>query len=216
MIVTALLVLSLLFSFALAMLCAGCETGFMSVSRGRVLHLARSGGKRGAIVQTAVAEIDRTVTVLLVGNNFAAVTLSSASAALSTRLCGGSALAETVWSVVMAFLVLFACEFMPKLAFSARPLARTLQFAHVWRAVSRVLSAPAALIQFVIVRFLPKKTPRSALTPESVLRILEDRKDGVKLTDFESALIGRIMVLRANNREVTPEALLSVLVSDPD
>ena len=36
-------------------------------------------------------------------------------------------------------------------------------------------------------------------------------KDGVKLSDFESALIGRIMVLRARGEFVIPETLLSAL-----
>ena len=46
---------------------------------------------------------------------------------------------------------------------------------------------------------------------DELLRILQDRKDGVKLSDFESALIGRIMVLRARGEFVIPETLLSAL-----
>ena len=53
------------------------------------------------------------------------------------------------------------------------------------------------------------------MTPQAVLRILEDRKDGVKLTDFESALVGRIMVLRARGAAVTPESLLAALDGEP-
>ena len=49
------------------------------------------------------------------------------------------------------------------------------------------------------------------MTPEAVLKILEDRKDGVRLSDFESALIGRIMVLRAKGEFIVPEAVLSAL-----
>jgi hypothetical protein len=49
------------------------------------------------------------------------------------------------------------------------------------------------------------------MTPEAVLKILEDRKDGVRLSDLESALIGRIMVLRAKGEFVVPETLLPAL-----
>ena len=42
-------------------------------------------------------------------------------------------------------------------------------------------------------------------------KILEDRRDGVKLSDFESALIGRIMLLRSRNEFVVPDSVLSVL-----
>jgi hypothetical protein len=58
---------------------------------------------------------------------------------------------------------------------------------------------------------LPDRETKTKMTPESVLKILKDRKDGVKLSDFESALIGRIMVLRARGEFVIPETLLSAL-----
>jgi hypothetical protein len=63
----------------------------------------------------------------------------------------------------------------------------------------------------VVSRLLPKREATAKVTPETVLKILEDRKDGVKLSDFESALIGRLMVLRSKGQEITPENLLAVL-----
>ena len=39
-----LLAVLLLSALALAAFCAGAETGFLSLSRGRVLHMARAGG----------------------------------------------------------------------------------------------------------------------------------------------------------------------------
>ena len=49
-----------------------------------------------------------------------------------------------------------------------------------------------------------------------LLKILEDRRDGVRLSDFESALIGRLMVLRSRGEFVTPDALLAALDHDPE
>ena len=66
-------------------------------------------------------------------------------------------------------------------------------------------------MQGVIDRFLPKREARPKMTPEAVLKILEDRKDGVKISNFESALIGRIMVLRAKGEFITPDSLLAAL-----
>ena len=43
------------------------------------------------------------------------------------------------------------------------------------------------------------------------MRILQDRKDGVCLTDFESALVTRIIVLRVKGKPITPESLMSAL-----
>jgi hypothetical protein len=43
------------------------------------------------------------------------------------------------------------------------------------------------------------------------MRILEDRKDGVCLSDIENALITKILVLRVKGKEITPDAILSAL-----
>ena len=60
--------------------------------------------------------------------------------------------------------------------------------------------------------FVPgRSAAKYNLTSADLMRILEDRKDGVCLSDFESALIGRIMVLRVKRRQITAEAILSAL-----
>jgi hypothetical protein len=81
----------------------------------------------------------------------------------------------------------------------------------VWRIFERIFSVIAVIVLSLINRLLPKREALAKVTPETVLKILEDRKDGVKLSDFESAMIGRLMVLRSKGLEVTPEALCRVL-----
>ena len=62
--------------------------------------------------------------------------------------------------------------------------------------------------------FVPRKEVKYSLTANDLLRILQDRKDGVCLSDFESALISRLVVLRAKGQPITPEAILSALRED--
>ena len=61
---------------------------------------------------------------------------------------------------------------------------------------------------------MPRHETRGRITPDTVLRILQDRKDGVCLSDIESALITRIVVLRVKGKPITPEAILSALRED--
>jgi len=93
-------------ALALVAFCAGAETGFLSIRRGRLLHLARSGGQRATILQAACQNLGRTMTALLVGNNFASVTYSSASAALSSVLFADMPGMRAVWSASAAFVVI--------------------------------------------------------------------------------------------------------------
>ena len=207
----ALLLLAMVLALVATAFCAGAETGFFSVNRGRITHLARAGSVRAKIIQRALSDKARTLTGLLVGNNLASVAFSSASAALAARVFTDSAVGQVVWSTSAAFLVLCAGEFLPKLFCATRPLRRMLLLAPAYRMFAVALYPLTALATAVTGLFAAGPAPREKVTPNDLLRILSDRKDGVKLTDFESALIARILVLRTKGRPVTPEALLKAL-----
>lgn len=209
--IALLLLLTMLASLAMAAFCAGSETGFLSVRRGRVLHMARAGGARARIVYSAISNLARTTTALLVGNNLASVAYSSSSAALAMVIFSDSSFGRAVSSLVVALMLLMLGEFLPKLFCAARPLRRMLALAPYWAVFAKVFVPVGALVQAMIERMLPRRDTRVKFTPEMVLQVLSDRKDGVKLSDFESALIRRIMELRARNEFVTVEQVLQAL-----
>lgn len=206
-----LLFLAAVAALAGAAFCAGAETGFLSVSRERVLHLSREGGVKAAKVQKALADMARTTTTLLIGNNLASVGYSSAFAALSARISGSNATASAVLGFVGAFMLLYCAEFMPKLLFAARPLRRILAVAGAYEVLAAALKPAVSLAMRFTDLFLPRREQKYKLTSADLLRILQDRKDGVCLTDFESALITRIFVLRAKGSPITRESILDAL-----
>ena len=206
-----LLFLAAMAALAGAAFCAGAETGFLSVSRERVLHLSREGGVKAAKVQKALADMARTTTTLLIGNNLASVGYSSAFAALSARISGSNATASAVLGFVGAFMLLYCAEFMPKLLFAARPLRRILAVAGAYEVLAAALKPAVSLAMRFTDLFMPRRDEKYKLTSADLLRILQDRKDGVCLTDFESALITRIFVLRAKGSPITREAILDAL-----
>lgn len=200
----------ILLALAASAFFSGAETGFLSVGRGRILHLAREGGRKAQIVQKALSDMSGTTTTLLIGNNLANVTYSSASAALILELCSGS-VARSLGSFIAAVIVLYVSEFMPKLLCAARPLRRILALADTYRIVETVLRPLTKLGVAFTNFFMPDKEVKEKLTSADLIRILNDRKDGVRLSDFESALIGRIIVLRVKGKPITPEAILSAI-----
>ena len=206
-----LLFLAAMAALAGAAFCAGAETGFLSVSRERILHLSREGGVKAAKVQKALADMARTTTTLLIGNNLASVGYSSAFAALSARISGSRTTASAVLGFVGAFMLLYCAEFMPKLLFAARPLRRILAVAGAYEVLAAALKPAVSLAMRFTDLFLPRREQKYKLTSADLLRILQDRKDGVCLTDFESALITRIFVLRAKGSPITREAILDAL-----
>ena len=205
-----LLILTIVIALSFSAFFSGTETGFLSVSRGRILHLAREGSRKAKIVQEAIDDLSTTTTTLLIGNNIANVTYSSASAALILYTCP-NAFAQSCASFAAALLVLWTSEFMPKLLCAARPLHRILYLAPIFRVVSFVLKPLTRLAVIFTNFFIPKKEVKEKLTSADLLRILNDRKDGVRLSDFESALIGRIIVLRVKGKPITRETILEAL-----
>ena len=58
---------------------------------------------------------------------------------------------------------------------------------------------------------MPRRESKYKLTPDELLRILQDRKDGVCLSDLESALITRLIVLRVKGKPITRDAIFDAL-----
>lgn len=209
--VTFLLIVATVVALASAAFCAGAETAFMSVSRGRITHLARAGSVAATRVQAALREMNVTLTTLLIGNNLSNVAFSSAAAALGTRLFAHSPAGHAGWTVASAFTVLYLSEFLPKLFCSTRPLTRSLALAAPFRVFTLVLSPLTRLAMAITGLFIPKGETKERVTSKDLLRILQDRKDGVRLTDFESALISRILVMRRKGEFMTVEGILRAL-----
>ena len=206
-----LLVVVVLLTLAGAAFCAGAETAFLSVSRERVLHLAREGGRKAKKIEKALADMAHTMTTLLIGNNLATVSYSSATAALTTIVCGENRVGRAIASFAAAFLVLYVSEFLPKMLCSARPLRRSLSLAETYDALAFVLAPLTRVALFLTGFFVPRHESEYRLTAADLVRILQDRKDGVCLSDVESALVSRIIVLRVKGKPITPEAILSAL-----
>ena len=209
--VTFLLIVTTVVALASSAFCAGAETAFMSVSRGRITHLARAGSVAATRVQAALREMNVTLTTLLIGNNLSNVAFSSAAAALGTRLFAHSPAGHAGWTIASAFTVLYLSEFLPKLFCSTRPLTRSLALAAPFRVFTLVLSPLTRLAMAITGLFIPKGETKERVTSKDLLRILQDRKDGVRLTDFESALISRILVMRRKGEFMTVEGILRAL-----
>ena len=209
--IVLLLLLAALAMLAITAFCAGAETAFLSVSRERILHLAREGGRKARMVHKALAAMPRTMTTLLIGSNLASVAYSSAMAELAEEMFMNRAAASALWSFSAAFTILYVAEFLPKMLCAARPLRRILGMAPFYRILAAALRPLTAIGMWLTDMFVPGKEDKARLTSADLLRILQDRKDGVCLSDIESALITRIIVLRVKGKPITPESILSAL-----
>ncbi len=195
-----LLMLLLLAGICAAGFCAGVETGFLSVSRVRLLPLVRQHSKRARQLAKALRDMSRVVTTLLVGNNIAAVTVSTASTALALRMFDSSPLFQAVWSLFVAALMLFGGEYLPKLLFATRPLRRSLAAMRAYRVLAFALAPLVAVfsaVTRVVFKVRPMKGGRLGVSRAGLRTLVSDKDGSTRLTPFERTLIARVLDLQA-------------------
>lgn len=207
--------LLLLGCFAGSAFFAGVESGMLTVNHARLMHLVRSGSRSAAILNACIQDMQRFLTTILVGNNLTNVMLSTLSASLARHLLPSHHLLQTVWAVLMAFMVLFFSEYLPKLFFTTRPLRRTLLVARVFRVAERLLAPLAALVRLMTTWVIPKgrnaSGQRFLMTREYIQNVVSDARDGSRITAVERLMINRVLTLHAlsANQVMTPLSRVS-------
>lgn len=179
--------------------CSGLETGFLSVPKIRVEILARQGSKRAKKLAKSIANLPRVVTTLLVANNIVNVSASTVSAALVVAVAPDSVAVQSVLSAVMAVLILFCGEYLPKLMFASRPVRRMLAVVLIYRVIEKALTPFSAVFDaFVRLLFGVQKTvsSRSGDSRDRLRKLVADPNDATRLTPFERRLIDRVLMLQ--------------------
>lgn len=194
-----LYIVGILLCALVAAFLSGTETGLLSLSHARLMHLVRAGVKSARILHGYLGDLQRCLASLLVGHNLVNVILSTLSASLAQSCFPSNSGAQTLWAVVMAFLVLFFCEFLPKLFFTTRPLRRTLLVARPFYVMDRLLTPLTNTILFLTRWLVPQSDSgtgqRFLMTREYIQNVVSDAKHGSRISAFERLMINRVLTL---------------------
>ncbi len=98
---------------------SGSETGLMSLNRYRLRHLADKKHKGAIRAQRLLAQPERLIGLILLGNNFVNILASAIATIIGMRLLGEAGIA--VATGVLTFLVLVFAEVTPKTIAALRP-----------------------------------------------------------------------------------------------
>jgi Mg2+/Co2+ transporter CorB len=143
-IIVLLLIVSAFFS--------GSETALTAVSRGRMHQLEKDGSRAARDVNLLVANRERLIGALLLGNTFVNILASSLATALLEARLGPRAVAVTTG--VMTLVILVFAEVLPKTLAIARTDRVALMLAAPLRRVVAVLAPIVASVQWVVWRVL--------------------------------------------------------------
>src|ERR1041385_188449 len=131
---------------------SGSETALTAVSRGRMHQLEKDGDKAARDVNRLVADRERLIGALLLGNTFVNILASSvATMVLETRFGSRSVFVATA---VMTVLILIFAEVLPKTLAIARTDRFALAIATPVRLVVSVLAPMVTAVQYLVWRVL--------------------------------------------------------------
>lgn len=193
-------VMAIVLCFLASAFFSGTESGLLTINHARLMHLVRNGSKAAKLLSAFVADMQRTLAAILVGNNLVNVMLSTLSASFAHALFPRHPWLQTVWAAAVAGLMLVFCEYLPKLFFTSRPLRRTLLVTRPFYVIEKVL-APAAAAVLFLTRWLVPQT-RSApgqhffMTREYIQNVVSDARDGSRITAVERLMINRVLTLQ--------------------
>jgi Mg2+/Co2+ transporter CorB len=148
----------MLFLPAIALLVAlsgffsGSETALTAVSRARMYQLEREGSRRAREVNRLVADRERVIGAILLGNTFLNILISSLTTEVLTARFGDRAVAIT--TVLITLVLLVFAEVLPKTLAIARTDRWALNVSWLLRLIISVLAPIVGFVQTLVWRIL--------------------------------------------------------------
>lgn len=205
------------------------ETSIISLSKIKLRHMLVMGLKRARHIQYLVANLDKFIIIILVGNNFVNIAISAIVTAICVSVFGFK-LGVLIATFLAALFVLIFCEITPKILAIKHTERIALFVAPIMALFIKLFNPIISIfsgISDVIIRLLRiKPVKRSPLVTEEELRLMiELGKEEGFLSNEEGRMLQRIfefgdtkvcdvMVPRdkiiAVSVKATPEELLNV------
>jgi len=196
-----LLVLSAFFS--------GSETALMSINRYRLLHLAREGSRGARLARKLLAQPERLIGLILLGNNFVNILAGSLSALAFVRIAGEAG--PLISTAVLTTLILIFSEVAPKTLAALHPERVALPAAYVLYPLLRA-TYPFVWVVNVLANGVLRlfghrsgKTPDTSMSQDELRTVLleggslipeQHRKMLLNILALEEAYVEDIMVPR--------------------
>lgn len=217
----SLLAVSLIVLLLLSAFFSMSETGMMAVNRIRLKHRAQQGHRGARLAQRLLAQTDKLLGVILLGNNF----VNSASAAVATviafRLAGQDKFALGLATVLVTFAILVVSEATPKVIAATHPERVTLIVSYPLTVLLRLVYPVIwfvnlfvkGLIRLLRVQPQPESTQ---LTPEE-LRVLVLESGQFVAKKHQSMLLNLFELENCTVDDVmTPRQQLELIDLDDD
>lgn len=206
-------IIAIAFLLALSGFFSGSETALTAASRARMHQLEKDGDARAASVNHLIADRERLIGSILLGNNLVNILASVLATSLFTSLFGPGGLALVLATAVMTVLVLVFAEVLPKTYAITRPDTMAMSVARPIGALVTMAAWLVKLIQIIVnitLKIVGLATPAELVTADQEIRgaidlhaseggvAEEDRLRLVGALDLKDLAVEDVMIHRKN------------------
>ncbi len=152
---------------------SGSETALTAASRARMHQLEKEGNVRAKAVNRLIANRERLIGAILLGNNLVNILASVLATSLFTLIFGPGGLALVAATAVMTAMVLIFSEVLPKTYAIGRPDATAMAVARPIGLLVVSASWIVQLIEFIVgstLRLFGLGTPAAPVSAEQEIR----------------------------------------------
>jgi len=202
------------------------ETAMMAVNRYRLRHRAQKGARGAKLVLSLLAQTDKLLGVILLGNTLVAAAAATMTAVITKRLFGEGELALALGTVAISFALLVFSEITPKVIGAAHA-DRLAPIVSYILAPMLKLATPVvwfvnlfvqALLKLLAIR--PGETGHSPLTQEELRSLVlegqylrgKHRAMLANLLDLDSVQVDDVMTPRSLIEAIDLNAKSSLMV----
>ena len=199
-----LLLLSAFFSIS--------ETSMMALNRYRLQHLTKTGSRGARLASDLLAQTDKLLGVVLLGNNLVNAAVAALATLITFRIFGQSELALSLGTVTITFLIVVFSEITPKVIGASYPERIAFPAAFVLRPLLQVLYPVVWFVNLFVkgllklMRLTPGGTLQTAaLSPEELRTLVlegghflpaKHQKILLNLFDLQSITVDDLMTPR--------------------
>jgi len=199
-----LLLLSAFFSIS--------ETSMMALNRYRLQHLTKTGSRGARLASDLLAQTDKLLGVVLLGNNLVNAAVAALATLITFRIFGQSELALSLGTVTITFLIVVFSEITPKVIGASYPERIAFPAAFVLRPLLQVLYPVVWFVNLFVkgllklLRLTPGGTLQTAaLSPEELRTLVlegghflpaKHQKILLNLFDLQSITVDDLMTPR--------------------
>lgn len=130
------------------------ETAMMALNRFRLRHLAKQGNAAAVRTQGLLAQTEKLLSVLLIGNNVINTIVATLSASVALHAFPGNEWAVSIAAALIAVAIIIFAELMPKVLGAAFPEKIALPASAVVKPLLTLIYPVVWILNTVVTRFL--------------------------------------------------------------